>query len=261
MGDSTPQWVLKAAAAADHLSPSQAGKLRGLLGFTLLPVMWRFGRAATQPLLERQYAPRGPFGWTAPLRAMHTFFARNLPDLPSLRVPMKASRVKPVLLYTDASYFLHRGEHVLWIGFYLYDPVSGTERWGERFVPKKFFRHFAPGKKTYIMQGELLAAVSAVITNADVLHDRSVLMFIDNIGALSTIVHGYARKPDMACMVNAFHSLVREHRIFPWAEWVPSKANIADWASRPDLFHRIPATAVKVPIEFPLLADFFGLPE
>ena len=226
---------MRTAAAADYLSPSQAGKLRGLLGFTLMPVMWRFGRAATQPLSERQFASRGPFLWSYPLRMMHSFFERTLPDLPSLTVPMVAKRMRPVLLYTDAAFFLRRGEKVLTIGFYFLDPVTGAEKWGFSELPHRFYRHFAPGKKTYILQGELLAVVAAFCTCGDEdFAGRAVYVFIDNIGALSCVVHGYARRPDCAAMVNSYHEKVRALRCFPWHEWIPSKLNIGDWASRPD---------------------------
>ena len=108
---------------------------------------------------------------------------------------------------------------------------------------------------------QLLAAVVAFLTFPELLGSRAVMLFIDNMAALSAIVHGYARKPDCASMVNAFHGAVKGLRCFVWAEWVPSKANISDWASRPDLFHRVPATAVKVPLVLPFLVDFLDVPE
>ena len=88
---------------------------------------------------------------------------------------------------------------------------------------------------------------------------RGLYMFVDNIGALSALVHGYARKPDCAAMVNSFHSLVRELRCHPWAEWVPSKLNIADWASRRDKHHLLPRTAVRVPMVLPFVVDFIDV--
>ena len=48
---------------------------------------------------------------------------------------------------------------------------------------------------------------------------------------------------------------------YPWAEWVPSKLNIADWASRPDKHHMLPRTAERVPMVLPYVADFLDVPE
>ena len=75
--------------------------------------------------------------------------------------------------------------------------------------------------------------------------------FIDNMTALSALVNGYASKSDCAAMVNAFHERMLEMRRRVWAEWVPSKANIADWPTRPELEHLIPISAEQVPLVLP----------
>ena len=59
-----------------------------------------------------------------------------------------------------------------------------------------------------------------------------MLHFIDNTGALSLLVHGYASRPDCARLVNVFHMLQAQLRFTPWFEWVPSAANVADLPSR-----------------------------
>ena len=174
---------------------------------------------------------------------------------------MFAKRRRPVLLYTDAAFGPLRGVMTLTLGIYVLDPVSGKEFWSYMAVPSRFYRHFSPNKKTYILQGELLAAVAAFSTFPDLLTGRDVYMFIDNIGALSALVHGYARKADCAAMVNSFHEKVREIRCFPWAEWVPSKLNIADWASRPDKHGKMPRTAERVPMVLPFVEDFIDVAE
>ena len=174
---------------------------------------------------------------------------------------MAARRRKLVLVYTDAAFKLRQGAMVLTLGIYVLCQTTGEEYWSYIVVPRRFWRHFSPNKRTYILQGEILAAVAAFSTFPDLLRGRDVYMFIDNIGALSAIVHGYARRPDCAAMVNSFHTLVRELRCYPWAEWVPSKLNIADWASRPDRHHWLPRTARRVPMVLPHVADFLDVPE
>lgn len=159
---------------------------------------------------------------------------------------------------TDASFFRRGGVKRLYLGIYVLDPLSGEEVSSYLEVPQAFYSRFAPRKKTYIIQGELLAAVAALYTCPDLLAGRAVYMFIDNTAALSAIVHGYARKPDCAPMVNAFHEQVKSLRCFPWAEWVPSAANIADWASRPDLHWRVPASSSWRTMVLPPLDVFLG---
>ena len=111
-----------------------------------------------------------------------------------------------------------------------------------------------------INQLEQLAAACARLTFPGALAERRVLHFIDNTCALSASVHGYANAADMAAFVNALHLSDAVMGVDAWYEWVPSKANISDWASRPDLFHKIPASARKVPMRLPFLVDFFDLP-
>ena len=66
----------------------------------------------------------------------------------------------------------------------------------------------------------------------DVLYRRRVLHFIDNTVALSKSVHGYAKDPDMAAVVNSLHTCDAALGVDAWFEWVPSHANISDIPSR-----------------------------
>ena len=56
--------------------------------------------------------------------------------------------------------------------------------------------------------------------------------FIDNTVALSKMVHGYAREPDMAAATNALHVCDAALGADAWFEWVPSHANVSDLPSR-----------------------------
>ena len=62
----------------------------------------------------------------------------------------------------------------------------------------------------------------------DVLYRRRVLHFIDNTVALSKSVHGYAKDPDMAAVVNSLHTCDAALGVDAWFKWVPSHANISD---------------------------------
>ena len=77
-----------------------------------------------------------------------------------------------------------------------------------------------------------MAAVCARLTFPDVLRDRRVLCFVDNTVALSKLVHGYAREPDMAAVTNSLHVCDAVLRVDAWFEWVPSNANVSDLPSR-----------------------------
>ena len=86
--------------------------------------------------------------------------------------------------------------------------------------------------RTYIAQGEVVGALAALLSVPDLFRGRSVIQFNDNTVALSALVNGYASKPDMARVVNAFHVAQFALGTRIWLEWVPSAANIADLPSR-----------------------------
>jgi hypothetical protein len=83
------------------------------------------------------------------------------------------------------------------------------------------------------------------------LRGRAVIHFIDNTAALSALVHGYAGKPDMARLVNAFHAQVVGLRCMTWKEWVPSKANPSDIPTRTKREGEMPKSAIRVRMILP----------
>ena len=88
--------------------------------------------------------------------------------------------------------------------------------------------------KVYIAQLEILAAVAVYYTFPNKVRHRQVNHFIDNTVALSGLVHGYARKADLARMINAFHLQIAGLEADVYLEFVPSLANLADPPSRGD---------------------------
>ena len=246
---------LRACATAGRITATEASKLRGLLGFTLLPVNFKFGRAACQPLAHRANGEASST-WTRPMRAMHAFFERTLPRLPPLRVPMQGSRMRPVLVYTDASFTCRRGRRRAVLGFYVYDPVSGVEYHSKLVLPQQYYRYLSPGRKTYIAQAELAVGVGVWYTLPELLRGRAVMQFIDNTVALAAIVKGYASRSDCAVMVNCFHEAVFELQSYLWAEYIPSKANVGDWPTRQHTEHLIPSSSSFVEMVLPPMERF-----
>jgi hypothetical protein len=107
---------------------------------------------------------------------------------------------------------------------------------------------------------ELLAAVLAYTTFGDLLRDRKLTHWIDNTGALSAMIKGYARAADLARIVFAFAALNLGLTCSPWFEYIASAANIADLPSRGDfeLLHEL--GAVKRELVYPPLAAWDAPP-
>ena len=207
------------------------------------------GRAATLPLVQRQYrdAARREFREGSELHSALLFFEALLPRLPPLRAPVAANSRSPLIVYTDASYWRdkrkrgvyecaaekrspqHRGA----LGAVIFDPeireawlASARPPWG------LLLSTWAVDKKTCIAELEALAAIAAYSTYPAVIAGRKVIHFVDNTVALSALVHSYAKKPELAKSVNVFYLQMIALRARVFFEYVPSKANIADLPSR-----------------------------
>ena len=239
-----------------RMTPAEAGKLRGQFYFLLSAAYGSVGRAATLPLVQRQYRDSTTdFLEGSELHHSLLFFEAllatdsltGLPALPPLVISVAPDPRPPLLVYSDAAFALRRLRHRIsgavceevkkrlggGLGVVIYDPVDGVVRFaGGKPDWTTLLKYWPPDRKTYIAQLEALAAVSAYYTYPELFVDRRVNHWIDNTVALSALVHGYSGKPDLAVMVNAFYLQIAGLRASVYFDWVPSKANIADLPSR-----------------------------
>ena len=124
------------------------------------------------------------------------------------------------------------------MGYQVIDPGDHTRNilpailHRDRALTTEELMSFSHHKKTLIMQAEIAAAGWAYFSNVERLRGRRVIHFIDNTGALSAMLYGYARKIDCARMVNSFHLLLASLQLRVYFEWVPSEANTSDLPSR-----------------------------
>ena len=237
------------AFVANQLLPHEASSIRGKLFFVLSAAYAMVGRAATLTLVQRQYRDKAPFAFQDGSELHHSllFFEALLPNLPRLVVPLVPDTTPPLLVYTDASFWLSRKRRRLEtcsselprqtyngaLGVVVFDPVDQTVRFAEAEPPWRILlSSWQRDKKTYIAELETLAGVAAYSTYPDLFAGRKVNHFIDNTVALSALVHGYSGKPDLAKPVNIFYLQTLSLRTSVYFEYVPSKANIADLPSR-----------------------------
>jgi hypothetical protein len=222
---------------------SFAGKIRAHMGFT----KGRAGAAAAQPFQDRG-GDETTTEWTQPMEHALQFIELLFEDgrTPKLRVPVVPRRERrPLVLYTDASFMwtlLPNGEYfpLAFICAWWYDQEDGDEQTRWVLVPFDYYSNFVGDLESYIARVELLAPLAAVYSEPATFAGRQVIHFCDNTNATSALVHGYARKEDMARMVNAFHVAAIALDIDFYHEWCPSKANCSDIPTRPDRLHEIP---------------------
>jgi hypothetical protein len=235
--------TLREARATNHLPPAYASVIYGKLGFVFTAVYGRVGRAASQPLMQRVWYD-DTTEFTPALEHMLAFYEALLPNLPALRIPIYDGGEPPIIVYTDASFHRERdGTPVSHMGYQILDPVAVDGKWDEgepvvyvshcdRALSADEMASFSIHNKTLIMQAEVAAATWVYYSNPDKFRGRRVIHFIDNTGALSAMIHGYARKLDCARMVNSFHLLLVALQMNIYFEWVPSEANTSDLPSR-----------------------------
>ena len=151
-----------------------------------------------------------------------------------------------IILYTDASEENAKpgsgfpvGTRVIALSFLAFDQRDGRYYSSKHtLVPLSYFVNFVK-RETYIGVGELVGAVGAFYTLPELFRSRKVIHFVDNAGALSHMVNGYAGQPDSARLVNAFHVAIMALEMSWYGEWVPSKANPADIMTRPERFEEL----------------------
>ena len=166
---------------------------------------------------------------------MRRFFEALLADIPPLEFDFSRRRMKPVVVYTDASFSEQRNG----IGVIVFDDATQQRFVCDSSCPQWLMNVWNDSlskrqRQAHINKLELLALVSAVWTlGPSMLQLREVVFFCDNSSALSAAVNGYTRSPHMASLSNALHLALAALRCSAFFEWVPSEANCADLPSRP----------------------------
>lgn len=212
---------------AGHLSPGRAASLRGKLYFASTAAYGKVGRAALQPILQRQERPSNSSRLTPALVLSLSFFITLLNNMPDKELNFKCQSRPPILVWSDASW----EKDVGWLGFVVYDPDEGVFLHSDSQLPQHI-RDFFVAKRQKIGQCEIAAAAAVYTSLPSLFRDRDVIHWIDNTSAISCLLHGYSGKLDSAKLVNAFHLFMAGLRSRVHFEYVESKANVADLPSR-----------------------------
>lgn len=248
--------------AEQRLSPAEASSLRGKGRFCLSPVFGRMGIAILSTLRRRQYVDRSS-EMTSDLAESLRALRAAVRLFPNFTVPLQRDVRPPVVVLSDASW---ETEHT-WIGFVVFCPIHGA-RWAGTPTPPWLLAWLSRlrAKQTYIGQLELAAALTPYWSLPPCLfRGRAVSHYIDNQGALYSMIHGRSSDADSNRLV--FLARLRMHvlRADVWFDYVPSASNIADLPTRLDCAarQRLLAVGPRVPCVLPdasvLCADWESL--
>ncbi|MDC0526132.1 hypothetical protein OAO87_03940, partial [bacterium] len=99
----------RAAFNRGVLTSGEAASLRGRLQFCLSAAYGSVGRAATLPLVQRQYRDTSDaFTSSSELHHCLLFFEALLPRLPPLVVSLSFDTTPPIVVYSDAAFWLRK---------------------------------------------------------------------------------------------------------------------------------------------------------
>ena len=228
--------ITKNILLTKRLDSGQAASLFGKARFMLSPCFSSVGKACLQPIAAREYQRRA-FELTDDLRDSIEFIEFLCDALPPLELPLLPSQLDKVVIFTDAEGKQRDGEQIPegHLGFVVYHPVHGR-RYAYAKAPDDWVTLFDKIKerKAYISQYELAAAITPFLSLPEEwLRNRPVELWIDNSGAVGSLIKDYSGVPDCARIVNMFHFAVAKLGIASlWIDYVPSESNPADVPSR-----------------------------
>eukprot|EP00435_Cladocopium_sp_Y103_P040890 s1234_g11.t1 len=186
----------------NYLSPSLAASLIGKFGFLCSTLFGKVGRCCTQSIRARQYGNPDEVALTRELRISLRLMELFVTTAPHRQLKLDHD-LPPLILYTDASDVPGRSQGRWVVGAVLIDPNPMMIYYTSWIVPPSVVSSFLP-KETYMGQLEILAAPIALNTWPTILHDRQVLLFIDNDAAAACLVRGYSPRQDSCALVGDF---------------------------------------------------------
>ena len=224
--------ILRSRRLQSGLASSIFGKAR----FMLSPCFGCLGKACLQPIMERQYA-KGTAALNDEIEDSIEFIEFLCDYLPPLELPLIPSELDKVVIFSDAEGKQRDGDEAPsgHLGAVVYHPVHGRHYCYAQ-APPEWVALFDKIKQraTYIGQFELAAALAAVISLPEEwLRGRPVEIWVDNSGAVGSLVKGYSGVADCAKIVNMFHFAIAKIGVASiWVDYVASESNPADVPSR-----------------------------
>ena len=201
-----------------NLTPGQAAKLRGRLGFAQSMLFGKFGRVLLQPITNRQYsrATKGVHPLKDELREVLPWWPTALRNACGRRTWFRGPR--PAVVYVDAAGCGHLGAVV-----YVDD---------ERYI----YPTHAPGRMATaqcdIYDYEMCTSLFGLCIAVEFLPGRAVILCGDNRGASQTLVRGACRSAFTRMTCAAFWSLAAPTGTPVWIEEVLGALNPSDPPSR-----------------------------
>ena len=222
--------LIDAALLKRTLTPADAAKLRGILGFVATGMYGQVGRGGAQPLLRRQYADRPPYGVTPSLgRALAYYRALQQADLRRV-VHIWGAAKKPIVVATDGRVDDSAPPS---IAFVVHDCETGARRAGCAVLTPQLQR--AWNGEAGIALVEQAAIMLAIQECGATWKMRDILWYVDNSVVLASMCKGASHSQAVDQGATSLHLILAGLRARVWWEYVETKSNWSDKLSR-DLY-------------------------
>jgi hypothetical protein len=243
--------LIESHIEAGRLTSTSASSLRGKSRFCLCPVFGRAGLAVVTLLRGRQHDESGRTDIDDELADVLAALALIVQLLPGFSTPIGRDIRPPLVILTDASFEVGS----TWIGFLLCCPWNGA-RWAGCPTPPWLLRLLETHRKrdTYIGQIEAAVVAAPIWSCPDSwFRGRACMHYIDNQGALYSMINGRSNDQDMNRLVFVTRLQLDRLACRVWFDYVPSASNFADLPTRLDAaaFARLERIASRVPLRLP----------
>ena len=201
----------------NNLTPAEAAKMRGRLGYAQSLLFGRAGRAMLAPFAERQYSarPGRSHPLSVDLRETIPWWIAVIGRLIPRRIPFLP--IPHMVVYTDASGSGHLGAVAIYMG-----------------VTHTFSTHlpdwFTEGNKIY--EFEMAGTLFGLLCALEIAYGAPIILFCDNMGAKGTVIRGSSRTRTGRALAGAFWGYAAAAEAAVWVEHVSSPLNIGDPPSR-----------------------------
>jgi len=227
--------MIHTAEKTNSLTPGEAAKLRGKLAWLTQSVYNHVSRACCSALAAREFLHAEPFFINGQIKRSFNFIKALLRIRPEKTVKLNSRDMKPIIVASDG--FDKRGEGIADgpAGLaYLAEDLETGQKWAAHTMVSEEDRLKWRCQLTHIAQVEMAAVVSAIVKNGLAWKGRNVIFFVDNSVTLAAMIKNCSGSPDVDDLAHYAHWHLLQYDISAWFEYIPSKENWADSASRGD---------------------------
>ena len=220
-------------------SSGKAAKLRGLIGWANTGIHGKCARGGQAAFMDRQYNDELATDIQPKHIAAFDYHKLLLQVLPAKRLQIVGALGPPVVIYSDA-FFKPYDEPAptdgirCRMGWVIFDPLATNPVGGTMSVPESMLCKWQ-ARNQQVFVAEALAVLAATLLHQDILRNRDVIWFVDNIGALQVLIKGNSSQFDAGNVCAAAHLYWAAAGTRVWFEWVASNDNPSDGLSRDGL--------------------------